>query len=171
MKHQFKLMLIIVVMLMISTLPVRAASTEKTVKVAVMNYPNFIEREVDGTVKGYAAEYLSDIADYNGWTLDYVDLSFSQALENLEQGAIDIVVGVQKAPGREDLYDFSEESMGENGALLCVKTDNTHYAYEDYSNFNGLRIGGIAGSAYRSLCQETMAEKGVSVIMSEYATD
>lgn len=171
MKHQFKLMLIIVVMLMISTLPVRAASTEKTVKVAVMNYPNFIEREVDGTVKGYAAEYLSDIADYNGWTLDYVDLSFSQALENLEQGAIDIVVGVQKAPGREDLYDFSEESMGENGALLCVKTDNIRYAYEDYSNFNGLRIGGIAGSAYRSLCQETMAEKGVSVIMSEYATD
>ena len=41
-----------------------AAQSTWAVWVAVLNYPNFIEREKNGTVSGFAAEYLNDIVDY-----------------------------------------------------------------------------------------------------------
>ncbi|MDD3164807.1 MAG: response regulator [Oscillospiraceae bacterium] len=147
------------------------AAEAKTVRVAVMNYPNFLEREPDGAVSGFAAEYLSDIADDTGWTYDYIDMSFSEALACLHTGDVDIVVGTQKAPGRDALYDFSDSPMGENGALLCVLADDKRYAYQDFESFSGLRVGGIAGSAYVQLCQDYMDSKHIAITMTQYQTD
>ncbi|MDD3253084.1 MAG: response regulator [Lachnospiraceae bacterium] len=154
-----------------AAIPALAAEESKTVRVAVMNYPNFIEREEDGTVSGYAAEYLGDIADYTGWSYEYVDMPFGEALEKLHAGQVDIVAATQKAPGREELYDFSESSMGENGALLCVLADDTRYAYQDFASFEGLRVGGITGSAYVELCESYMAEQKIDGTMTEFKTN
>ncbi|MFA6948276.1 MAG: response regulator [Eubacteriales bacterium] len=157
--------------LLASAVPCIADSGVKTVRVAVMNYPNFIERVEDGTVVGYAAEYLSKIADYTGWKYEYIDMAFGDALTELHNGGIDIVVATQKAPGREELYDFSEASMGENGALLCVLANDDRYAYQDVASFDGLRVGAITGSAYYELCEGYMAENDINAVMTEYPTD
>ena len=154
-----------------AVIPVIADEKSKVVRVAVMNYPNFIEREEDGTVSGYAVEYLNDISDYTGWTYEYIDMPFGEALDNLHNGTVDIVVGTQKAPGREELFDFSESPMGENGALLCVLADDEKYAYQDISGFTGLRVGGIAGSAYVELCQSYMTDNKIDGTMIEYQTN
>ncbi len=147
------------------------AADTKTVRVAVMNYPDFLEREEDGSITGYAAEYLSDIAEYTDWRYEYIDMPFGEALQKLQTGEVDIVAATQKAPGREALFDFSESSMGVNSALLCVLAEDPSYAYEDYENFQGMRIGGIVGSAFVELCRDHMAQQGVRVTISEYATD
>lgn len=173
MKVLYKIITVILVCftLIAVTAPCFADNKTKTVNVAVMNYPNFIEREEDGTVSGYAVEYLDTIADYTGWTYEYIDMAFGEALEKLHNGEVDILVGTQKAPGREEQFDFSESSMGENGALLCVLANNDKYAYQDFTTFEGLRVGGIVGSAYIELCKSYMAENNVNITMTEYSTD
>lgn len=124
-----------------AVIPVMAAEESKTVRVAVLNYPNFLERGEEGTVSGYAAEYLSDIAEYTGWTYEYVDMEFEEALTKLSSGEIDLVAAAKKLPDQEKLYDFSESSMGENGTILCVNINDNRYAYEDTASFDGLRVG------------------------------
>ncbi|NLD19396.1 MAG: transporter substrate-binding domain-containing protein [Clostridiales bacterium] len=169
--HKIISVIMVCFILITVSVPCLAADSVKTVKVAVMNYPNFIERNEDGTVSGYAAEYLSTIADYTGWTYEYVDMAFGEALEKLHNGEVDIVVGTQKAPGREAQYDFSESPMGENGALLCVLANNDKYAYQDLTSFEGMRVGGIVGSAYVELCNNYMSENNINITMNEYSTD
>lgn len=171
MKKRIVAFLLAFMMVLPVMVPAMAAESTTTVKVAVMNYPNFIEREKDGTVSGYAVEYLNDIADYTGWSYEYMDMSFSDALEAVHDGSVDIVVGVQKAPGRDALYDFSQIAMGENSALLCVRAQDNRYAYQEYKDFGGLRVGGITGSAYIELCKNEMAERNIAISMTEFATD
>lgn len=164
-------LLLLIILTVTCLQPVYAASEAGTVRVAVLNYPNFIEKDEEGFVSGYAVEYLDDIANYTGWNYEYIEMSFSEALEKLHTGEVDIVAGVQQAPGREALFDYSESSMGDNGALLCVSADDDRYAYEDYDGFGGLRIGAIEGSAYGELCRERMEQNGAAVTMSYFDTD
>ncbi|MDD3361406.1 MAG: transporter substrate-binding domain-containing protein [Hespellia sp.] len=173
MKYVKRLVCYILIACMIVQIPMTAvaAGEAKTVKVAVINYPNFIERNEDDSVSGYAVDYLKEIAGYTGWNYEYIDMSFGEALQKLQDGSVDVVAGVQKAPGREEQYDFSESSMGENAALLCVKASDERYAYQDYDSFSGLRVGGIAGSAYVPLCEAYMEEKNIPITMTEFQTD
>ncbi|MDD2959635.1 MAG: response regulator [Lachnospiraceae bacterium] len=154
-----------------AVMPVMAAGEAKTVRVAVLNYSNFLEREEDGTVSGYAAEYLSDIADYTGWRYQYIDMSFREALEKLHDGEIDIVAAAPKAPGDDELYDFSESSMGQNGAILCVDANDDRYAYQEAEAFEGLRVGALADSPYIELCKDYMTEKNINITITEYRTE
>lgn len=132
--------------------PAAAAQSTWAVRVAVLNYPNFIEREKNGTVSGFAAEYLNDIVDYIGWTDEYADMPFGAALEAVHDGTIDFCWR-SKSAGTQLALCFSESSMGQNGALLCVKAEDIRYAYRDYESFDSLCIGGIKESAYVELCE------------------
>ena len=54
-----------------------------------------------GTRFGYNVDYMNRIAKINNWDIDYVDVSFADALKLLDQGKIDVVCSLGKSPERE----------------------------------------------------------------------
>ncbi len=146
-------------------------NSSKVVKVAVIGYPNFIYREEDGSVTGYAKEYLDEIAKHTGWTYEYIDMTFDEANEALKNGKIDIMVGSQYTDSRADLYDYSECSMGMTGTVICILNDNDKYAYNEYSKFQGMKIGALKGSIRIEQTKKFLDKENVSANFIEYDTD
>ncbi len=141
------------------------------VRVAVIDYPNFLNMEEDGSVYGYAYEYLMEIQKYTGWNYEFVEMSFSDASDALQTGEIDLMAGSQYTEARADLWLYSEDSMGEGGTILCTMPGNEDYAYNDFSAYEGIRIAALTGSVRIEQTEQKLAEYGVTAEFVEYDTD
>jgi signal transduction histidine kinase/ActR/RegA family two-component response regulator len=166
--------LISAVMLASISLPsfaVKAEDEGETVRVAVIDYPNYIQMDRSGNVSGYAYEYLMQIAQYTGWNYEFVEMSLAEANEALKTGEIDILVGCQYTEARSAFYDFSEQSMGEGGTVLVTLKDSNKYYFNDFENYDGMKIAALKGTARRQQLQDVLDEYGTEVEFIEYDTD
>lgn len=165
------LLLCFILVFLVSAAASAQESKEKTVKVAVLDYPNFLEFDESGDAKGYACQYLYKISLYTGWKYEYIKMSFSDAEKALENGEIDIVPGSQYTKERAQLYDYSSNDMGENNSVLCVPKKNTSYNYNDFENYGGMKIGVLKGSIRGEKLQDRFEKLGVKSDITYYDTD
>lgn len=172
MKHRNILCVLLACLLTLYAFPLSVYAEEgKTVRVAMLEYPNYISADDNGEPYGYAVEYLDEIAKYTGWTYEYVSVTFSEALEMLEKGEIDIVPGSQYTPERAEKYDYSDIAMGIGGTVICVPSDCDKYAYNDFSGYSDMKIAALQGSARIQQTKDIFAENGVSAEIIPYPTD
>jgi ABC-type amino acid transport substrate-binding protein len=162
-------LLLAMVILLLCVVPCAAA--DETVRVAVIDYPNYLTMKEDGSVFGYAYEYLTNIQHYTGWKYEFVEMSFADASAALSDGEIDLLAGNQYTPERAQLWDYSERNMGEGGTVLCVMPANNTYAYNDYSAYGGMRIGALKGTVRIEQAREKLAQYGAEATFVEYDTD
>ena len=67
----------------------------------------FMQGAAEGAPKsGYGYEYLQQIAYYGGWEYEYVYASFSQQMEMLEKGEIDLMVNVSYTEERAEKINY-----------------------------------------------------------------
>lgn len=151
--------------------PCFAVEDLNVVRVGVIDYPNYIQMNDDGSVSGYAYEYLRDIQKFTGWKYEYVEMKFADATAALAAGEIDILPGNQYTDERAKLYDFSKRDMGEGGTVLCVMPDDTKYCYNDYATYDGIRIASLTGSVRTEQARKKLEEYRVHAVFSEYDTD
>lgn len=159
------------VLSLIGVRPYSVQAQQETVRVAVIDYPNYLQMNADGSVSGYAYEYLEDIRKYTQWEYQYVEMSFEEATKALENGEIDILAGCQYTDTRAQKWDYSLDDMGEGGTVLCVKRGNNNYAYNDYASYDGMKIATLAGSIRAEQTKKKLAEYGVNAEFQEYETD
>lgn len=144
---------------------------DEVVKVGVIDYPNYLMMNPDGTVTGYAMEYLEEIQKYTNWEYEFVELSLSEAYDALASGKIDILPGNQYTATRATLYDYSTLSMGDDSTVLCVMPDNKDYSYNDFESFGGMRVGALKGTIRVNQTISFLATYGVEVEMVLFDTD
>ena len=72
------------------------AAESKTVRVAYIDYYNFINKDSEGNMYGYAVDYLDRVAEYTGWRYDYFYMAWPEAIENLAAGRIDFICSATK---------------------------------------------------------------------------
>lgn len=145
-------------------------SEGETVRVAVLNHKNYLAFR-NGKTFGYVNQYLEDIRQFTGWNYEFVEMTLLEASKALTNGEIDLLPGVQYTDERARVWDFSKRDMGESGTVLCVKLDDDRYAYNDYENFDGMRIGAIKGSIRVEQTRNKLAEYGASVDILLYDTE
>ncbi|MBU5481133.1 ATP-binding protein [Blautia sp. MSJ-19] len=95
----------------------------------------------NGELSGYSYEYQQTVAAYTGWTYEYVRASWSELLEMLENGEIDLMGGVSYTRERADNMLYSELPMGEDRYYLYADVSNTDISASDLTTLNGKRIG------------------------------
>ena len=117
-----------------------------------------------GRKSGYAYEYQMKIAAYTGWEYEYVVGSWSELLEMLIDGEIDLMSDVSYKPERAKLMLFPSLSlpMGAEEYYLFVDQGNTEITSSDYSTLNGKRIGVNKGSFQAGLFRDWVEEHGIS---------
>ena len=75
--HRISAFLIAVFLIIGISVPVYAQTVEdntdsqqKKVRVAMLQYPNFIDYDENGKASGFSCDYLDEIAKYTGWTYE-----------------------------------------------------------------------------------------------------
>ncbi|MBR6817326.1 MAG: transporter substrate-binding domain-containing protein [Acidaminococcaceae bacterium] len=94
-----------------------AASGKKIVRVGWFE-STFNITDQNGRRSGYAYEYQQKIAAYTGWEYQYVTASWSQLLEMLRQGEIDLLSDVSYTQERAQSMLYSSLPMGRG--VLCL---------------------------------------------------
>lgn len=148
-----------------------ASKEKKKIRVAVTNYPNYMQMHKDGDVSGFAIDYLDQIAQYTGWEYEYEVMSFADACQALADGTIDILPGCQYTEERSEKYDFSSESMGQGGTVLCARKEDDRYLFNDFENYQGMKIAALSGSIRIKQTKDILEKYGTTVEFIEYDTD
>ena len=94
-----------------------------------------------GRRSGYGYEYQQRIATYTGWNYEYVEGSWSELLEKLIAGELDLLSDVSYTEERAQKILYSAEAMGSEGYHVFIAPDNTEIRPDDFSSLNGKRVG------------------------------
>ena len=94
----------------------------------------------NGERSGYAYEYEQSVAAYTGWTYEYVKAGWSDLLQMMKSGEIDLMAGVSYTEDRAQDMLFSELPMGREIYYLYADLTHTDISASDLRTLNGKRI-------------------------------
>lgn len=160
--------LLIVFILFVSSGVVLALESNqtKTIRVGYMNHPGYIERTEDGKFIGCGVEYLDEVSKYTNWKIEYIYASWSEQLEKLESGDIDLVPMAQYSLDRATKYLYTRQSVGLIQGLLLTLPDSD--ITNDVLSLNNKRIGILKGSANIDLLERYANHSGFTYQLFEY---
>lgn len=103
------------------------ATEGQTIRVGWYESPLFQEGMSDDVGKsGYSYEYLQRISDYTSWDYEYVYGEWSELINMLKDGKIDILAGVSETDERKRSMLFPEFEMGRESYYLYQPQDTPH---------------------------------------------
>ncbi len=119
------------------------AVAEEPSKVVRVGWFDSAYNNIDGSGRrtGYSYEYQQKIAAYTGWNYEYVEGNWGQLVQKLINGEIDMLGGVSYTEARANVVLFSSYPMGTEEYYLFIDGDKVAEYNEDFSYFNGKKIG------------------------------
>lgn len=119
------------------------AVAEEPSKVVRVGWFDSSYNNIDGSGRrtGYSYEYQQKIAAYTGWNYEYVEGNWGQLVQKLINGEIDMLGGVSYTEARANVVRFSSYPMGTEEYYLFIDGDKVAEYNEDFSYFNGKKIG------------------------------
>lgn len=141
----------------------------KTVRVGVHEEPFFITDKY-GRKSGYSYEYLRKVAAYTGWTYEYVEGSWSELIEKLKKGEIDVMTDVSYSEERKNEMLFSSLPMGTEAYYVYIKSDNVDITSRNLSSLNGKKVGVGQGNILKDMFLEWERSHGISCEIIEMST-
>lgn len=140
-KRITSIILLLVFLNIFFAIPVNAQDTEQKV-VRVGWYESAFHRtDQFGRRSGYGYEYQQRVAIYTGWVYEYVEGSWSELLEKLIAGEIDLLSDVSYTPERAEKILYSSEAMGAEGYHVFISPENSEIRPDQFSSLNGKRVG------------------------------
>ena len=139
------ILLIILTAVLILPLAADGAESSETVRVGWYESP-FNTVDGSGRRSGYAYEYQLKVAAYTGWSYSYVSGGWSDLLQMLIDGEIDVMSDVSYTEERAEKMLFTDLPMGTEEYCIYIAPGNTEITSLDYSTLNGKRIGVNRGS-------------------------
>ncbi len=138
----------------------------KTVRVGVHEAPFFITDKY-GRKSGYSYEYQRKIAAYTGWTYEYVEGSWSELLDKLKKGEIDLMSDVSYSEERKKDMLFSSLPMGTEAYYVYITSNNMDISSRNLSSLNGKRVGVGQGSIQKEMFIEWEKSHGINAEIVE----
>lgn len=161
-RHALLLFSLVLILTITTPLAAHGASPERKV-VRVGWYESAFHRTDEfGRRSGYGYEYQQRIATFTGWEYQYVEGSWSELLEKLIAGEIDLLSDVSYTPERAEKILYSAQGMGSEDYHIFIAPDNTEIKPDDFSTLNGKLVGVNKNSIQAKLFTQWCADHGVS---------
>ncbi len=159
-------------LLISSNIPYVAAegtSNNRTVKAGVFYFDGYHMKDSNGTYTGYGIELLNLISQYSHLNFVYTgyDKSWEEMQEMLKRGEIDLVTSARKTKERAEIFAFSLP-IERNSTVLSIQAQNTNIRSGDYSTYNGMTVGLLAGSSQNQSLPGFAEENGFTYQVREY---
>lgn len=144
----------------------------KTVRVGwLVNNKGFQEGMPGERLSGWGYEYLQTLSYYTkGWQYEYVIGTFSELMDMLEAGEIDLMPNISYSAEREQKLLFSSNPEGTERYYIYAKPDRDDLAKGDPQALQGLTIGCNAGVMQTIVGQQWLADQGVTCTYKEIDT-
>ncbi len=85
-----------------------AAATARTVKIGIYENAPKVFTDASGRPAGMFVDIIEYVAGKEGWEIDYVTGTWTEGLDRLLAGEIDLMPDVAPSPDRERLYSFHQ---------------------------------------------------------------
>ena len=155
--------------------PAFAADSDQQVKKVrvgwLVNNAGFQEGTPGERLSGWGYEYLQTLSYYTkGWQYEYVSGTFTELLDMLEAGEIDLMPNISYSEEREQTLLFSSNPEGTERYYIYAKPDRDDLAKGDPQALQGLTIGRNAGVMQTIVGQQWLADQGVTCTYKEIDT-
>lgn len=144
----------------------------KTVRVGwLVNNEGFQEGTPGERLSGWGYEYLQTLSYYTkGWRYEYVSGTFTELMNMLEAGEIDLMPNISYSEEREQKLLFSSNPEGTERYYIYAKPDRDDLAKGDPQALQGLTIGCNSGVMQTIVGQQWLADEGVICTYKEIDT-
>lgn len=115
----------------------------RTIRVGVYENEPKIFTSDDGKVSGFWVDLVKTIAQNENWEIIWVHCSWTECLERLENGEIDVMPDVGMTEGRKNQFAFNNESVITSWARVYV---HEGVEIETILDLEGKRVAGLEGS-------------------------
>lgn len=144
----------------------------KTVRVGwLVNNKGFQEGTPGERLSGWGYDYLQTLSYYTpGWQYEYVSGTFSELMDMLEAGEIDLMPNISYSAEREQKLLFSSNPEGTERYYIYARPDRDDLAKGDPQALQGLTIGCNSGVMQTIVGQQWLADEGVTCTYKEIDT-
>ena len=151
------------ILLMLCLLPIAAPAEDevKTIRVGWFDTP-FNHKDSFGRRTGYAYEYQRKIAAYTGWKYQYVEGTWSELVQMLQQGRIDLMSDVSFREDRTETMLYSSIPMGSELYYVYIDPDNKEISVDDPATLSGKKVGVTANSVQKDFFLSWAEAHGVT---------
>lgn len=153
--------------------PAYAANTDqqvKTVRVGwLVNNEGFQNGTPGERLSGWGYEYLQTLSYYTpGWRYEYVSGTFTELMDMLEAGEIDLMPNISYSEERAQKLLFSSNPEGTERYYIYARPDRDDLAKGDPQALQGLTIGYNSGVMQTIVGQQWLANEGIACTYREY---
>ena len=125
-------------------------NAQKTVRVGWHEPPYYIMDQY-GRHSGYSYEYGWKLSAYTGWNYEYVEGNWSDLLQMLKDGEIDLMANISYTAERAEQILYPTLPMGTESYYIFVAPGNDEISPDDLSTLNGKRVGVTKDSIQKEL--------------------
>ena len=153
--------------------PAFAADSDQQVKTVRVGWLINNEGFQDGTpgerLSGWGYDYLQTLSYYTpGWQYEYVSGTFTELMDMLEAGEIDLMPNISYSEERAQKLLFSSNPEGAERYYIYAKPDRDDLAKGDPQALQGLTIGCNSGVMQTFVGQQWLANEGITCTYREY---
>ena len=122
------------------------AQEQQPIRVGFPAQEGLTMRNENGDYSGYTYDYLLEVAQYTGWTYEFVELEgtldeqLTEMLSMLENGELDILGTIGYSEQLAEIYDFPSENYGNAYYVIAVRNDEDRIDEYNLSDYKGLRV-------------------------------
>lgn len=144
----------------------------KTVRVGwLVNNEGFQDGTPGERLSGWGYDYLQTLSYYTpGWRYEYVSGTFTELMDKLEKGEIDLMPNISHSAEREQKLLFSSNPEGTERYYIYAKPDRDDLAKGDPQALQGLTIGCNPGVMQTAVGQQWLANEGITCTYKEVAS-
>ena len=152
--------------------PALAAQSDqqvKTVRVGwLINNEGFQDGNPGERLSGWGYEYLQTLSYYTpGWQYEYVSGTFTELMDMLEAGEIDLMPNISYSEERAQKLLFSSNPEGTERYYIYAKPDRDDLSKGDPQALQGLTIGYNPGVMQTTVGQQWLADEGITCTYKE----
>jgi PAS domain S-box-containing protein len=129
------------------------------IKVSLSTNPPLVFTDDDGNASGFFVDVIKYIAEKEGWTLQFEPCTWKECQDKLEKAEIDILMSVAFTQERAEKFDFTEEMLFNNWAVVYREPLSQIDGIEDLW---GERIASVKGNIHTRALTELLNKFGIS---------
>lgn len=156
----------------------RVEAPQRTVTVGYMDNAGMLTEKSDGSYEGYTYDYLMRVAQFTGWTFEFVEAegetSNDQAvdlMDMLENGEVDVVGGMTYSQELAEQYEYPKNSYGSAHTSLFAPNNGASVSRTDLFTQDELRVAILSTAKQRRTELEYYCKQnGINLTMIECDT-
>lgn len=165
-KLRFKLFPIIFLFMVVCNFSLFAEKRKVTVAFVPIEGMQIINE--NGEPHGYMFEYFNQIALRAQWDLEFIPMTWTEALSSLQTGEIDFSGMIPKVSYLQETLYYSKNHTGVSDSSIFIRSDDDRFFYNDPITINKKTIGLIRGGLIEQELDDYCKKNGITINKKYY---